>query len=68
MAIEDSVNGVVSAKAAGLVCVAVPSLYNGDEDFSEADLVVDEFDRAPVAGGLGSLLANVEFRELVFGS
>ena len=68
IAIEDSVNGVVSAKAAGLACVAVPSLYNGDDDFSAADLVVAEFDQAPTVDGLGPLLENLDFRELVFGS
>lgn len=65
MAIEDSVNGVESAKAAGLVCVAVPSLYNGDDDFGAADLVVPAFDRAP--GGSAMLFANPDFQELLFG-
>ena len=68
VAIEDSVNGVLSAKAAGLFCVAVPSLYNGDDDFSNADLVAAEFDEAPVGRGVGPLFENSDFLELVFGS
>ncbi len=39
VAIEDSWNGVRSARAAGLRVIAVPSLYSADDDFSEATLV-----------------------------
>jgi HAD superfamily hydrolase (TIGR01509 family) len=42
VAIEDSANGLKSAKAAGIDCVVVtPSVYSADEDFSGAALVVD---------------------------
>jgi mannitol-1-/sugar-/sorbitol-6-/2-deoxyglucose-6-phosphatase len=47
LAIEDSINGVRAAKAAGMVCVAIPASDN-DADFGEADLVLgslDELDR-----------------------
>ena len=40
VALEDSQNGVRSAKAAGMVCIAVPSPLTRQLDFSEADLVV----------------------------
>jgi len=40
VALEDSVNGVQAAKAAGMVCVAVPSPLTRQLDFSAADLVV----------------------------
>ena len=41
LALEDSVNGVLSAKAAGMVCVAVPdSTVTGDPRFEAADAVV----------------------------
>jgi beta-phosphoglucomutase-like phosphatase (HAD superfamily) len=46
LAVEDSVNGVRSAKAAGMVCVAVPAAGAVDA-FGEADLVLGslaEFD------------------------
>ncbi len=66
IAIEDSVNGVESAKAAGLACVAVPSLYNRDDDFGAADLIVAEFDWAGTDGGPGSLLENPDFLTLLF--
>jgi HAD superfamily hydrolase (TIGR01509 family) len=39
VAIEDSWNGVRSARAAGLRVITVPSLYSADDDFSEATLV-----------------------------
>lgn len=39
IAIEDSVNGVKSAKAAGLRVLVTPSAYTMDEDFSDADWV-----------------------------
>lgn len=41
VAIEDSVNGVAAAKAAGMVAVAVPGTLTRGMDFSAADLVVD---------------------------
>jgi beta-phosphoglucomutase-like phosphatase (HAD superfamily) len=39
IAIEDSWNGVRSARAAGLHVIATPSLYSADEDFSEATVI-----------------------------
>ena len=40
VAFEDSVNGVLSAKAAGMKCIAVPDpLQEGDKGFEEADVV-----------------------------
>ena len=41
LALEDSVNGVLSAKAAGMRCIAVPdSTVQGDPRFEVADLTV----------------------------
>ena len=41
LALEDSINGVLSAKAAGMACVAVPdTAVRGDPRFEAADLVV----------------------------
>jgi HAD superfamily hydrolase (TIGR01509 family) len=39
VAIEDSWNGVRSARAAGLKVIGIPSLYSAGDDFSEATLV-----------------------------
>ena len=39
VAIEDSWNGIRSARGAGLTVIATPSLYSAEEDFSEAALV-----------------------------
>jgi HAD superfamily hydrolase (TIGR01509 family) len=38
--VEDSRNGLLSAKGAGMACVVTPSFYTNDENFDEADLVV----------------------------
>jgi HAD superfamily hydrolase (TIGR01509 family) len=40
LAIEDSQPGVQAAKRAGLTCVAVPTRWTIDHDFTEADLVL----------------------------
>ncbi|MEA2635806.1 MAG: hypothetical protein QOH92_2573 [Chloroflexota bacterium] len=38
IALEDSTNGILAAKAAGLYCVVVPNLLTADLDLTEADL------------------------------
>lgn len=45
LAVEDSIHGVAAAKAAGMVCVAVPAGGAGDDGFEEADLVLESLDR-----------------------
>ncbi|HWP93433.1 MAG TPA: HAD family phosphatase [Thermodesulfobacteriota bacterium] len=42
--IEDSINGLKSAKAAGMLCIAVPDKRLKQEEFRIADLVVDRLD------------------------
>lgn len=41
MAFEDSVNGLCSARAAGLFTVATPTRWNADQDFGDAQLLVN---------------------------
>ena len=49
LAFEDSSNGLRAAKAAGLRCIITPALYTRDEDFTDADLVLDDLtDPTPV--------------------
>ncbi len=43
LAIEDSPNGLASARAAGLACIVVPSVYNRAAEFRGAAAVVNEF-------------------------
>jgi HAD superfamily hydrolase (TIGR01509 family) len=43
--LEDSENGVHAAKAAGMRCIAVPSVLTRSLDFSAADAVVDGLER-----------------------
>jgi len=40
LAIEDSAPGVAAAKAAGMMCVAVPNQWTSDQDFGQADVVL----------------------------
>ena len=42
LVVEDSRNGLLAAHRAGLACLVTVSSYTGDEDFSEASLVVSE--------------------------
>jgi HAD superfamily hydrolase (TIGR01509 family) len=43
LALEDSRNGLLAARAAGLACVVSPSAYTEGEDFTGAAAVVAEF-------------------------
>ncbi len=43
IALEDSRNGMMAAKAARIRCVVSPSVYMKDECFDEADLVLEEY-------------------------
>jgi HAD superfamily hydrolase (TIGR01509 family) len=45
--VEDNRNGLLAAKAAGMICVVTTSAYSGEEDFSEADHVVAELGDPP---------------------
>lgn len=45
VAIEDSINGVKSAKAAGMYCIAVPDKRLSQDKFKEADLIVASLNR-----------------------
>lgn len=45
--IEDSRNGLLAAKAAGIFCVITMNGYTEDEDFKEAELVVSELGDPP---------------------
>jgi HAD superfamily hydrolase (TIGR01509 family) len=44
-AVEDSLNGLRAAKSAGLACVVVVNDYTREQDFDDADLVLDGFGR-----------------------
>lgn len=53
MVIEDAENGVISAKNAGMRCVAVPDPRWSFGDFSKADLVVKSLEDEKVYDFLG---------------
>lgn len=39
--VEDSTNGILAAKAAGMAVLAVPSIYYSDADYSSADKIFE---------------------------
>ena len=55
VALEDSPNGVLSAKRAGLLCVAIPGPLTADLDFSRADLRLGSLGDLPLADMLDLL-------------
>ncbi|MFK7780810.1 HAD family hydrolase [Psychroserpens sp.] len=42
--IEDSTNGIKAAKAAGIFCVGYKSPHSEGQNYSEADLIIEDFD------------------------
>ena len=60
--VEDSRNGLIAAKEAGMKCLVTISSYTGDEDFTEADKIVSELGDLPDVKikleALGQIVAN----------
>jgi HAD superfamily hydrolase (TIGR01509 family) len=48
LAIEDSPNGVIAAKQAGMLCVAIPNSITATLDLSQADLVLRSLSDVPL--------------------
>ena len=48
LAIEDSGPGVLAAKRAGMTCIAVPNRWTADQDFGEADVVLESLRYFPL--------------------
>lgn len=69
LALEDSPNGVLAAKAAGMFCVAVPDPHlAGDPRMNEADIRLDSL-QAFTEGLLGELVTSERHsKEKAFGS
>ena len=55
LAIEDSINGLTAAKAAGLWCVAVPNPLTRRLDFSAADVLLTSLADATLGDVIGRL-------------
>lgn len=58
VAVEDSANGLASARASGVPCLIVVNDYTRQEDFAGAALVVDGFRDAAVWQGPAELLRD----------
>jgi HAD superfamily hydrolase (TIGR01509 family) len=48
LAVEDSGPGTLAAKRAGMMCIAVPNRWTADQDFSEADVVLESLRYFPL--------------------
>lgn len=48
--VEDSGIGLGAAKAAGIACIVTKSSYTANEDFTGADMIVDELGADPTTG------------------
>jgi beta-phosphoglucomutase-like phosphatase (HAD superfamily) len=57
IALEDSNNGLISAKKANIKTICSPSLYHNDDDFGKSDFICEQFteDKLPI-----------ELRQLIF--
>lgn len=44
LVIEDAKNGVEAAKTAGMKCIGYRNPNSGDQDLSQADLIIDDYD------------------------
>lgn len=55
LVVEDSRNGVLAAKAAGMTAAAIPCGATSHEDFSPADLVLPSLEALPKVLGLNGL-------------
>jgi beta-phosphoglucomutase-like phosphatase (HAD superfamily) len=43
MVIEDSTNGMKAAKAAGIFCIGYKSEHSKNQDYNQADYVIEDF-------------------------
>lgn len=48
LAIEDSGPGVMAAKRAGMLCIAVPNRWTAEQDFRDADVVLESLRYFPL--------------------
>jgi HAD superfamily hydrolase (TIGR01509 family) len=55
LALEDSSNGIAAAKAAGLRCVAVPTVMTAGLDLSRADMRIPSLGAVPLTDLLGQI-------------
>ncbi|MEX0721510.1 MAG: HAD family phosphatase [Balneolaceae bacterium] len=53
--IEDSKNGVIAAKAAGMKCIGFRNPHSGNQDLSKADVIIADFKKADIVKVLANL-------------
>jgi len=60
IAFEDSINGSLAAKRAGIFCVAVPNSFMRADNFEHVDLRLDSLAAVPLAQLLAQVAAQKE--------
>jgi beta-phosphoglucomutase-like phosphatase (HAD superfamily) len=61
LAIEDSRDGLIAARRAGLACVVTPTSYSTDDDFTEAAVELADLDHHPEKLGEPVTLDDLKF-------
>lgn len=61
--VEDSHIGLTAAKSAGMKCIVTKSFYTVDEDFSKADIIVENLDQG-IDGKITVLYLNYKSKNL----
>jgi len=64
LAIEDSGNGLLAARRAGLSCIVTPTSYSADDDFTEAAAELSDLDHHPERLGEPVTLDDLRFWHL----
>ena len=64
LAIEDSGNGLLAARRAGLSCIVTPTSYSADDDFTEAAAQLSDLDHHPERLGEPVTLDDLRFWHL----
>jgi HAD superfamily hydrolase (TIGR01509 family) len=60
IAFEDSANGLLSARAAGLACIVTPSVYTQGDDFTGALCVIDSVTEIGGVSGISRLIPGTQ--------
>ncbi len=55
LAFEDSLNGLKSARGAGLACLVCPSWYTSEDDFTGASAIIDSYEQTANLDALNAL-------------
>lgn len=58
--IEDSENGVIAAKAAGMKCIGFRNPHSGNQDLDKSDVIIDRFKKTEIKNILTNLAVSAD--------